>query len=277
MPALLPAGSGDPAPELVLEARSRLHEGVRESVLRWEPHRTAIVVIDMWDDHWCRSASARVAELAPAIDAALHAARQRGIFIVHAPSSVTAFYDDTPQRRLALEAPEAELPIPLPPDRRWGTGWCWPDPEREPHLPIDDTDMGCDCENPCTIHAAWTRQIQAIRMEEGDALTDDGQELYNLLQQRDIRQVLVMGVHLNMCVLGRPTGIRQLLAFGRDVVLVRDLTDTMYNPRSNPRVSHFDGTRLVVEHVERHCCPSVLSTSLTGQPPFRFSAAPPGS
>ncbi|HUF61273.1 MAG TPA: hypothetical protein VMN36_04300 [Verrucomicrobiales bacterium] len=276
LPALLAAGSGESAPELVLEARSRLHEGVRESVLRWAPSHTAVVVIDMWDDHWCRSAAARVVELAPAIDAVLQVARERGILIVHAPSSVTAFYEGAPQRALAQSAPEAELPVPLPPDRRWGTGWRWPDPEGEPQLPIDDTDMGCDCESPCPIRAAWTRQIPAIRIEEGDALTDDGQELYNLFQHRDIRHVLVMGVHLNMCVLGRPTGIRQLLVFKRDVVLVRDLTDTMYNPRSSPRVSHFEGTRLVVEHVERHCCPSVLSACLTGQPPFRFTAAPPG-
>jgi nicotinamidase-related amidase len=275
MPAYaMTASAADPSPsspQLVLEVRSRIHDGVQESTLNWDPRHCAVVVIDMWDDHWCRSAAARVTELAPAVNAALDSARQLGILVVHAPSSVAAFYDGTPQRALARAAPHKEPPLPLPPDRRWGTGWCWPDPEKEPELPIDDTDMGCDCETPCTIRAAWSKQMDAIAIVEGDALTDDGQELFNLFEQRDVRHVLVMGVHLNMCVLGRPTGIRQLIAFGRDVVLVRDLTDTMYNPRSSPKVSHFDGTRLVVEHVERHCCPSVLSTSLTGRPQFRFS------
>ena len=81
---------------------------------------------------------------------------------------------------------------------------------------------------------------------------------------------MLMGVHLNMCVLGRPFGIRQLVNLGKDVVLVRDLTDTMYDPRQKPHVDHFTGTDLVVEHVERYWCPSITSVDLVGGVPFRF-------
>jgi hypothetical protein len=77
-----------------------------------------------------------------------------------------------------------------------------------------------------------------------------------------------------MCVLGRPFGIRQLVTVGKNVVLLRDMTDTMYNPEKRPQVNHFAGTDLVVEHVEKYWCPSILSTDLTGKPPFRFKAAP---
>ena len=83
-----------------------------------------------------------------------------------------------------------------------------------------------------------------------------------------------MGVHLNMCVLGRPTAIRQLVRNGLKVVLVRDLTDSMYNHRKKPGVVHHAGTDLVVEHVGRWWCPSIQSASLTGRPPFRFSDDP---
>ena len=34
---------------------------------------------------------------------ALKAAREKGVFIIHAPSSVTAFYKDTPQRKRAKD------------------------------------------------------------------------------------------------------------------------------------------------------------------------------
>ena len=37
--------------------------------------------------------------------------------------------------------------------------------------------------------------------------------------------------HENMCVLNRPFGIRQMVYQGQNVVLMRDLTDTMYDPR----------------------------------------------
>ena len=53
------------------------------------------------------------------------------MFIIHAPSSVTGFYKDTPQRKLAREAPFAKTPVPLSTDERWGTAWCWPDKKRE--------------------------------------------------------------------------------------------------------------------------------------------------
>ena len=47
--------------------------------------------------------------------------------------------------------------------------------------------------------------IPLIDVLEEDAVTDDGQELFNVLQQRDIVDVVVMGVHTNGCLLGRPT------------------------------------------------------------------------
>jgi hypothetical protein len=74
--------------------------------------------------------------------------------------------------------------------------------------------------------------------------------------------VVLMGVHTNMCVLGRPFGIRQLVRLGKNVVLARDLTDAMYDPRQPPYVSHARGTELVVEHVERYWCPSILGADL---------------
>jgi hypothetical protein len=73
-----------------------------------------------------------------------------------------------------------------------------------------------------------------------------------------------------MCVLGRPFGIRQMVKMGKNVVLLRDMTDTMYDPRSTPNVSHFQGTRLVIEHVEKYWCPTTTSSALTGQPAFVF-------
>ena len=241
-----------------------------EKTVRWDPKRTALIVCDMWDDHWCQGAARRVTELAGPLNAVLRDARARGIFIIHAPSSVTRFYDGTAARDLARQAPYSPTPVPLSTQERWGTGWCWPDSPREKALPIDDSDMGCDCPTKCTIREAWTRQNAAVEILPGDALTDHGQETWNLLAQRGITNVILTGVHLNMCVLGRPFAIRQQVRLGKNVVLCRDLTDTTYNHVKAPHVSHFDGTDLVIGHVERYWCPTITSTDLTGRPPFRF-------
>jgi hypothetical protein len=36
----------------------------------------------------------------------------------------------------------------------------------------------------------------------------------------------------------------------------------MYNPKKAPFVSHDEGTELVVKHIEKYWCPSVLSKDL---------------
>ena len=125
----------------------------------WRPEETAIVVCDMWDKHWCKSATARVAEMAPHMNRVLNAARERGVLIIHCPSAVTDFYEGTPQRELARSAPPVETAEPL-------LGWCHLDRDREPPLPIDDADGGCDCVPPCETASPWTRQIDAIEIRQ---------------------------------------------------------------------------------------------------------------
>ncbi len=274
----VPLKAGDEKRPLELTMRSRVKgEGDRYTAVErkatWDPKKTALIIRDMWDDHWCNSAARRVSEMAGPLNEVVKTARGHGVFIIHAPSSVTAFYQDTPQRQLAREAPFAQTPVPLSTVQRWGTAWCYPDSKREPALPIDDSDMGCDCAQKCTIRDAWTRQTPAIEIASGDAITDNGQETWNLLAARGIDNVILCGVHLNMCVLGRPFAIRQMVTLGKNVALMRDMTDTMYNPEKAPQVSHFAGTELVVEHVERYWCPSFTSADLTGRAPFRFKDA----
>jgi hypothetical protein len=99
-----------------------------------------------------------------------------------------------------------------------------------------------------------------------DAITDNGQETWNLLAERGIENVILCGVHLNMCVLGRPFAIRQMVKLGKNVALMRDMTDTMYNPERPPGVSHFEGTDLMIQHVEKFWCPSFTSNDITGKP-----------
>ena len=244
-----------------------------EKTEEWNPQRTALIVVDMWDDHWCRGAAERVVEMAGPLNEFVSKARDAGVLVVHAPSTCVDFYKESPARRRAIDAPHAKPPIELASEQRWGTAWDYLDEPREPPMPIDDSDMGCDCAVKCEITAPWKRQIAAVTIDDQrDAVTDNGQELVNLFAERGVDNVIICGVHLNMCVLGRPFAIRQLVKMGKNVVLVRDLTDTMYNHEMAPHVDHFAGTDLVVEHVEKYWCPTIVSSDLTGGKPFRFAA-----
>jgi len=272
-PAIQAVGAGGSGKKLVLDARSRepVSDGtgrfrVVQKKLEWDLKQTAIIICDMWDQHWCKGATSRVGELAPRMNEVVRRARNQGVLIVHAPSGTVDFYKDHPARKLAQDAPKASnLPGDISKWRNWID-----DNEKTLGYPIDHSDGGCDCQPQCKQRSAWRKQVETIEIRNQDAISDSGVEIWNLLEQRDIENVIIMGVHTNMCVLGRPFGLRNMARYGKNVVLMRDMTDTMYNSRMRPFVSHFTGTDLVVEHVEKYVCPTVTSTVITGRPQFYF-------
>ena len=271
---------------LSLQLQSRSPSGkatlVKES---WLPSRTAIIVCDMWDTHTCKNAVIREGEMAPRMNEVLEKARSQGVLIIHAPSSCMAAYEGTAARERAKSAPTAaRLPDKI-------GEWCRQIPAEELAVyPLDQSDGGNDDEP--VVREAWTaeliakgrnpkgpwlKQIDVLRIDQDkDVISDSGVEIWNLLESRNIDNVILMGVHTNMCVSGRPFGLRQMAKNGKHVVLMRDLTDTMYNPNRWPFVSHVRGTELYVQHVEKRICPTITSDQFIGGAPFAFSEATAG-
>jgi len=241
---------------------------LQQTASELDPAKSAIVICDMWDKHWCEGATRRVAEMAPRMNAVVEEARKRGVLIVHAPSSTTGFYEGTPARDRAKNAPHVDMPNE--------DSWKHLDRAVESDLPIDDSDGGCDCWPPCedVNKNVWTRQIDTIRIDDSDAISDNGQEVFNVLEQHSRDNVIVMGVHTNMCVLGRPFSIRANVQNGKNVLLMRDLTDTMYNSRMAPFVNHHRGTDLVVEHIEKFWASTITSAAFLDSEPQRFADDP---
>ncbi len=227
----------------------------------WDPAKTAIVICDMWDKHWCSGATRRVGQMVPTMEKTIQKAREMGILIIHAPSDTMDFYADTPQRKRAQDAPRAIAPREARREAR---------KIKEGPLPIDDSDGGCNCTLQCTMGGPWKRQIDTLTIAPEDIITDDGREVYNLMRAQERENLILMGVHTNMCVLGRSFAIRQQVKNGLNVALMRDLTDTMYNARKAPFVDHFRGTELVVDHIEKYWCPTFMSSAFTQKAPFRF-------
>ena len=196
---------------------------------------------------------ARTNNLADHIARFLHQARDQGVRIVHSPSGTLDFYREHPARKRAIldQISIAEYP-----------NWYPRDPLLEPSLPIDDTDGGCACTPACTSRKVFARQTPRLSVEETDAVSTDLGEILALFDHWGVQHILIVGVHLNMCVLGRSFGIRQWLKRDRDIVLVRDLTDVMYNPAMAPGVPLGQALDLVVTHIEHYLCPSVLSHQL---------------
>jgi nicotinamidase-related amidase len=253
-----PAMKGEAGPgEFVLHARSPFTFGtMAEQTLHWEAKKTAVIICDMWDDHTCKGAARRVAEMVPKLNEFLRAARAKGALVIHAPSDVIPFYKDYPQRKRVLDQPVSTPPSEIrsrPYDAKCEGPW-----------PFDNSKWGCDCDPQCPDKRPypWTREHRDIEMADNDAISADGREIWNLCEAAGITQIVMTGVHTNYCIVGRSFGIRQMVMLKRPIVLVRDLTDSLYNPKDSPHVSHSRGTELVIEHIEKYWCPTILSSDL---------------
>ncbi len=265
--------------EPVAEGVSRFHRITREEL--WQPAETAVIICDMWDSHHCVNAVRRVSELAPRIDLFAKTLRSKGATIIHAPSSCMAHYANHPARHRALSTTPA---LSFPPDI---STWCDQIPSEEAAAyPIDQSAGGEDDDpedhrlwaerlaamgrNP---KAPWLAQCSAIAIDDRhDYISDSGTEIWSILQEKKIDNVILVGVHTNMCVLGRPFGLRRLSAASKNVVLARDLTDTMVDPGAWPFANHFTGTDLIISHIERYVCPTIGSHQVLGGSEFRFAA-----
>ncbi|MCP4169231.1 MAG: hypothetical protein GY758_00480 [Fuerstiella sp.] len=236
---------------------------VVEETVQWNASETAIIICDMWADHPCKLAAMRVSRMAPRMNEVVSLARDHGVAIIHAPSSGMKHYEDTPYRQRMKSARPALPPVPI-------QSWCYHNSEHEGPWPIvDDIKRGeakvTGCDDPVGLpHVPTDRhQHPEIQIIGYDGISDNGQEIFNFLEQEGRCNIVLMGVHTNMCVLGRPFGIRQQKYLGKNVVLCRDLTDALYDPRDKPFVSHARGVELVIEHIETYWCPSIEGVSLT--------------
>jgi len=236
-----------------------------DTVEQWKPSETAVIISDMWDKHWCPTATARVAELAPVMNDVLTIIRNKGIIIVHAPSELMDYYKDYPGRKEAMKYSGESLKEftngveKLPTEA--GAAW-----------PIDATSEGCEDIGPMP-ERVWTKQIDAVKIEDGDIISADGGQIGEYLKDKGIKNVIMMGVHTNMCVMHRTYGLRTMKKLGFNLVLMRDLTDLMYDPKTYPYTSHWDGLSRMVEYIEKYVCPTITSSDFTGKEPFVFSEA----
>ena len=223
------------------------------------PARCAIVAIDMWDRHWCKTYTQRVANLVPRMNRALDAARALGMQVVFAPSDVIGFYEDHAQRKAMLAIGNRPLP-----------------PKTVFDLPAQPTGRDC-CEcgpsQPCktTPFGHWSRQHPELKIVDGDLIgnCNDQRELLNLCQTQNIDTLIYMGVASNMCVLNRQFGMKNMRAHGLKVIFISDLVQAITANGLDPATKQPDwdftpakGSAIIQSYLEKHVGPSFESRQL---------------
>jgi len=245
------------APSIELTVRHRDDAGVPvEEAITLDPAKSAVVVIDMWDRHWCKTYTGRVGNLVPRMNKTLAAARKLGIQVVFAPSDTMDFYRDYPQRK-AMQALPQQSPSKT-------IGFQAP----RPPGPTDHCECGPD--EPCGRGRAWSRQHPELKIEGCDLIGDcnNGSELLSLCHDRGIGTLLYMGVASNMCVQYRSFGIRNMKNHGLHAIVVRDLVEAITangigpDGKPDPNFTPARGSAHVERHIERYIAPTLDSRQL---------------
>lgn len=206
-----------------------------------DPARVGVVIVDMWNWHWCKTATARVGALVPRMKEVATQARALGMTIFWCPSDVADNYVGTVPYEAAFSA--TKMPLPTLTELN-----CPPAPDGG----------GCACgRERCQVNYGWDGMHPDLVMDDRDFMPNDLPTLYSLCRQRGLTHLIYLGVHTQVCLLGKSIGLRNLTRAGFQCILARDLTDAhaRYDPAAGVTPETF--TADVVAHFEKHLAPTI--------------------
>ena len=240
--ALLATGAACAADiELTFQTRDPATGKILLTTEKVDPKHVGVIAVDVWNYHWCKTATMRVDAIVPRMNKALDAARSMGMTVMLCPSDVVDNYVGYPQREAVLAM--TKLPVPSVVNVT-----CPPVPDAG----------GCACgRERCAVNYGWDGMHPALRIAEADLMPDTQAEVYTLCQQRGLTHLIYVGFHTQVCLLGKPMGLKAMKSAGLRCVLARDMTDAHpgYDPARNftPDLN----TEQVVEHFEKHLAPTI--------------------
>ena len=203
--------------------------------------RIGVVAVDIWNYHWCKTATMRVDAFVPRINKALAAARDMGMPVFLCPSDVVDNYVGYPQREAVFNLPKITVPAAV-------NVTCPPVPDAG----------GCACgAERCGGNYGWDGMHPDLVIGRDDWMPDTQAEVYALCQKYGLTHLIYVGFHTQVCLLGKPMGLRAMKSAGLQCVLARDMTDAHpgYDPARNftPDLN----TEQEVAHFEKHLAPTI--------------------
>lgn len=202
----------------------------------------ALMVTNLFDTHWCPAVATQMETLAERVNTLVSTAREAGILIVHIPSETFGYYAEHPARRRVEQIMSMTVEGNYPIHAEWRRR------AAVPPMPLSNADCPCGGRP----YPAWTRQHPAIEIRDEDIISSDGRQIYGYLLTRGVDTLFYVGTHANTTLVYRSYGMQQMYEWGMECVLVRDLTDILFNPAADPPMSHEAALQKVIEHLEMH-------------------------
>ncbi|QDT52423.1 Isochorismatase family protein [Caulifigura coniformis] len=199
--------------------------------------QAALVLVDVWSDHYLQDTAARADEIIKERFVPLLAGcRKAGLPIIHAPSPPQAI-GHANHAKLAepgsVPGPRDSWP-PAPFRSKAGPYQSYrrPAEPREPEIR--------QVRDGLTIHPL----VEPVGSEP---VVATGDELHAVCREKGILFLLYAGFNTNACILVRDYGTLAMSQRGYEVILLRDCTTGMESPDSRPTMAQTNGAILFLE------------------------------
>jgi hypothetical protein len=227
--------------ELTLQTRDPESDKIILNNEKVDPARVGVIAVDVWNFHWCKTATMRVDAIVPRMNKALEAARALGMTVMLCPSDVVDNYVGFPQRETVLAMEKFPVPSVM-------NVTC-------PSVPDAG---GCACgRERCAGNFGWDGMHPGLKIGENDLMPDTQAEVYAICKKKGLTHLVYVGFHTQVCLLGKPMGLKAMKSAGLKCVLARDMTDAHpgYDPARNftPDLN----TEQVVQHFEKYLSPTI--------------------
>lgn len=214
--ALARVAAAEPQGEIEFPLRTRANKQPVERHEKIDPRHVGIVLIDLWDYHWCMTCSQRVASMVPRVNRAFDGARKLGVQIVFAPTNGIGPYEDWPQRKAANAMPDHEWPTLSEVKLTAGGGCGGP--------------CMCGPGIDCKLNYGMKGMAPGLHIDERDLIVRGTREMFNVCRERGLTHLIYCGTATNMCVVGKPEAAGTMSRLGINCLVSRDLTDPFGYP-----------------------------------------------
>lgn len=227
--------------ELRLQTRDPDTGVIRVASEQVDPRRVGVIAVDVWNFHWCKTATMRVDAIVPRMNKALEAARELGMTVMLCPSDVVDNYVGYPQREAVFALPTIAVPMVT-------EVTCPPVPDAG----------GCACgRERCGVNYGWDGMHPDLLIGAKDWMPDTQAEVYAICQRNQLTHLIYVGFHTQVCLLGKSMGLKAMKSAGLTCILARDMTDA--HPGYDPARAFTPdlNTEQVVAHFERYLAPTI--------------------
>jgi len=192
----------------------------------------ALIIVDVWDNHWDSNTKEMLSDLSNNINEFANMVRSNGDLVIHAPSMVMDQYE---KRKIDKKYPYQLIQKNVLADRL-----------KKLKFPLILDGKG---------QPNWKKQHPNIQIKNEDYVTTNGSEIYNLLKQNKIEKLYYCGAHANICMLWtRQFSILQMQHNKIDTMLIEDLSVSLPTEKYDSLLSFYN----------QHICQTILKNKIYG-------------